>query len=336
MRRSIGGQHTSLAEYDPPSQMLTTQAVTRSRLIRLGLGGGAALVAGGAGLGAARPARAQAAAEPTEGDLATVRLLASGELLAQAFYTSALASKRLSKAEAADLGASARARAGSLHSARRRSSATTAPLADDFEFAFPKDAFTRRGRMLRLGTAIETALAGTYASAAATASTLELRTLLAQVAVSEAQHVAVLNRMRGGAPAPSFPELSTSSRRRRLSARSSATRETMRSRLHSYWGSRRASPSRGRVGRADRPDHRLRRRVSDRRLPEDRLAPEVLVRGVEHARPADPAGSAGRRVRLRGHGQPAGALRVGALLQAAHLRDEQARRRLSRSRIPAT
>ena len=61
--------------------------------------------------------------------------------------------------------------------------------------------------MLRLGAAIETALAGTYASAAATASTVELRALLAQVAVSEGQHVAVLNRMRGGAPAPSFPEL---------------------------------------------------------------------------------------------------------------------------------
>ena len=61
--------------------------------------------------------------------------------------------------------------------------------------------------MLRLGTAIETALAGTYASAAATASTLEMRALLAQIAVSEAQHVAVLDRMRGGVPAPSFPEL---------------------------------------------------------------------------------------------------------------------------------
>ena len=61
--------------------------------------------------------------------------------------------------------------------------------------------------MLRVGAAIETALAGAYASAAATASTLELRALLAQVAASEGQHVAVLNHMRGGAPAPSFPEL---------------------------------------------------------------------------------------------------------------------------------
>jgi demethoxyubiquinone hydroxylase (CLK1/Coq7/Cat5 family) len=190
-----------------PSQMLTTSgALSRSRLIRLGLGGGAGLVAAGAELGAARPARAQAAGEPTEGDLATVRLLASGELLAQAFYTSALASKKLSKGEAADL-ARALDNERDHYTALKQILGDAAPLADDFEFAFPRDAFARRGRMLRLGATIETALAGTYASAAATASTLELRALLAQIAVSEAQHVAVLNRIRGGAPAPSFPEL---------------------------------------------------------------------------------------------------------------------------------
>ncbi len=187
--------------------MLTTSnALTRSRLIRLGLGGGAGLVAAGAGLGAARPARAQADAEPTEGDLATVRLLASGELLAQAFYTNALASKRLSKAEQADL-ERALEHERDHYTALKEILGDTAPLADDFDFAFPKDAFTRRGRMLRLGTVIETALAGTYASAAATVSTLELRTLLAQIAVSEAQHLAVLNHIRGGAPSPSLPAL---------------------------------------------------------------------------------------------------------------------------------
>ena len=140
------------------------------------------LLAGGAAMGvAAPPASArQAADEPSEGDLATIRLLASGELLAQAFYTRALASKRLSKAEAADL-AHALDHERDHYTALKQTLGDTAPLADDFEFAFPKDAFTRRGRMLRLGTAIETPLAGTYASAAATASTVEVRALLAQV-----------------------------------------------------------------------------------------------------------------------------------------------------------
>ena len=179
--------------------MLTTATLSRSRLVRLGLGGAAGLV----GLAAADSAQA---ADPTEGDLATVRLLASGELLAQAFYARALTSKRLSKAEATDLERSLR-HDRAHYAELRKILGDTAPVADDFEFAFPKDAFTRRGRMLRLGTAIETALAGAYASAAATASSLELRATLAQVAVSEAQHAAILNRMRGGAPAPSFPQL---------------------------------------------------------------------------------------------------------------------------------
>ena len=179
--------------------MLTTATLNRSRLVRLGLGGAAGIV----GLAATDSARA---AEPTEGDLATVRLLASGELLAQAFYTRAIASKKLSKAELADL-ERARRHERDHYRALAKLLGTAAPLAGDFEFAFPRDAFTRRGRMLRLGEAIETALAGTYASAAATASTLELRAPFAQAAVSEGQHLSVLNRIRGGAAAPSFPEL---------------------------------------------------------------------------------------------------------------------------------
>ncbi len=171
-------------------------------MVRVALAGGAALLGGSA----AAPAAAQAVADPTEGDLATVRLLASGELLAQAFYANAIRSKRLSKTEVADA-ERALAHERAHHTALAKLLGGGAPVADDFEFAFPKDAFARRGRMLRMGTAIETALAGTYASAAASASTLELRALLAQVAVSEAEHAAMLNHMRGAAPGRSFPQL---------------------------------------------------------------------------------------------------------------------------------
>jgi len=172
-------------------------------LVRVALLGGAALLGGSA---AAAPATAQTEAEPTESDLATVRLLASGELLAQAFYANAIQSKRLAKTDIADA-EHALAHERAHYAALAKLLGETAPVADDFDFSFPKDAFTRRGRMLHLGTAMETALAGTYASAAVTATTLELRAVLAQVAVSEAQHVALLNRMRGGAATPSFPQL---------------------------------------------------------------------------------------------------------------------------------
>ena len=67
---------------------------------------------------------------------------------------------------------------------------------------------------------------------------------------------------------------------------------------------------------ARRPD-RLRGRVADRRLPEDRSGGEVLVRGLEHARRADPAGRAGGRLRLGEHDAAAAALHSdGPLLEA--------------------
>src|SRR5262245_1445231 len=182
--------------------MLTTARISRARMVRVALAGGAALLGGSA----ATPAAARTEADPTESDLAIVRLLASGELLAQAFYANAIRSKRLSKTEIA--GAQrALAHERAHYTALAKPLGDAAPVADDFEFAFPKDSFARRGRMLRVGTVIETALAGTYASAAASASALELRALLAQIAVCEAQHLAVLNDMRGGAPGRSFPEL---------------------------------------------------------------------------------------------------------------------------------
>ena len=70
-----------------------------------------------------------------------------------------------------------------------------------------------------------------------------------------------------------------------------------------------SSPLRRRAGehtarQARQRHHGLRGRVADRRLPEDRLRPEVLVRALEHARGADHARRAGRRVRLREHDDP--------------------------------
>ena len=179
--------------------MLTTVTLSRSRLVRLGLGGGAALV----GLAAADSALA---AEPTEGDLATVRLLASGELLAQAFYTRALLSRRISKPEATDL-SDRLDHERDHYSALAKTLGSTAPVADDFEFAFPEgrvhaprpDAPGRRGDRDRARRAVrQRRHDGEHARAP---------TLLAQAAISEGQHVAALNRMRGAAPAPSFPEL---------------------------------------------------------------------------------------------------------------------------------
>jgi Ferritin-like domain len=183
--------------------VLTTTPFSRSRLVRLALGGGAAFIAGVA----AAPTSARVTASPTEEELATVRLLASGELLAQAFYANALSSMKLSKAEAADFEV-VLAHERNHFRALATLLADSAPLAADFQFTFPREAFGQRGRMLRLGSAIERTMAGTYVAAAGSSSSPELWPLLARIAVSEAQHVALIDHVRGGRPAGvPFPQL---------------------------------------------------------------------------------------------------------------------------------
>ena len=182
--------------------------LTRAQVLRRGLGGGVALATGAAVMGLAAPAGAASAADPTEDDLAMLRLAASSELLAQAFYTSALASKRFTTREEGYL-RRARANEQEHYQALASLLGATAPVADDFEFAFPKDTFTRRGRMLRVGSVLETAFVGTYAAAAGTLSVDSVRVLAAQIAASEARHLGVLADLRGGSPvgvafAPTF------------------------------------------------------------------------------------------------------------------------------------
>jgi demethoxyubiquinone hydroxylase (CLK1/Coq7/Cat5 family) len=179
--------------------------LSRAQFIRGGLGG-VALVAGGAALGLAAPAGARTTQEPTEGDLAIVRLAASAELLAQAFYTGAVGSKKFTQEEQGYL-EQALANEKEHYEALAKVLGDTAPIADDFEFAFPNDTFSLRGRMLRLGTVLETVFVGTYAGAAGTLTVPGLQTTAAQIAASESQHLSVIRDLRGGSPVgPSFPQ----------------------------------------------------------------------------------------------------------------------------------
>jgi demethoxyubiquinone hydroxylase (CLK1/Coq7/Cat5 family) len=180
--------------------------LSRAQFLRSGLGGGVALVAGGAVLGLAAPAGARAAEEPSEADLATVRLAASAELLAQAFYAGAVGSKKFSKDEQEYL-RRALANEKEHYDVLAKVLGDAAPVADDFEFAFPKDTFSLRGRMLRLGTVLETVFVGAYAGAAGTLTVASLQTVAAQIAASESQHLSVLTDLRGGSPVgAAFPQ----------------------------------------------------------------------------------------------------------------------------------
>src|SRR5581483_3101356 len=70
--------------------------------------------------------------------------------------------------------------------------------------------------------------------------------------------------------------------------------------------------------------HHLRRRVAHDGLPADRRAPEVLVRGLERTRGADPSGSAGRRARVGEHVDPPEALRRRSRREAGRLHAQRA------------
>jgi hypothetical protein len=188
-----------------PTKETRVSELSRAQFLRYGAGGGVALVAGSAVLGLAAPARARAAEEPTEGDLAVVRLAASAELLAQAFYTEAIGSKKFTKEEEAYF-QKALANEKEHYDTLANVLGDAAPLAADFAFAFPKDTFSRRGRILRLGTALETVFVGTYAGAAGTLTVADLRTVAAQIAASESRHLSVIADLRGSSPVgPAFP-----------------------------------------------------------------------------------------------------------------------------------
>jgi hypothetical protein len=180
--------------------------LSRAQFLRCGAGGGLAPAAGGGVLGLAAPAGARALEEPTEGDLALIRLSASAELLAQAFYAAALGSEKFAKQERASL-ERALANEQEHYDALATVLGGTAPVVDDFPFAFPTETFSRRGRILRLGAVLERVAVGTYPGAAGSLSVPGLRVLAAQIAASESQHLSVLTDLRGGSPVgPAFPQ----------------------------------------------------------------------------------------------------------------------------------
>jgi hypothetical protein len=180
---------------------------SRAQFVQRGLKGGLALFAGGALLATAVPALAgeEPAAELPEGDLAILRLAASAELLAQDFYTRAIAAKKLDREGQAYL-ASARANERAHYDALAKAIGTGPPVADDFRFTYPGTAFKSAKSIVKLGVSLETAFVGAYVGAAGALETAELRVVAAQIGASEATHLSVLSELNGGDPVgPPFP-----------------------------------------------------------------------------------------------------------------------------------
>jgi rubrerythrin len=156
-----------------------------------------------AGLAAATalPGLGRAAVAP-DADLAALRLLIAAELLAIDFYAHAAMRGDERPTARAALG-DERAHYDAL--ARLLVSFGGAPAtAADIDFSYPRA--TATAQALR----IERLLAGSYVGAAATMQTPSLRLAVAQIAATEAQHVAAWLRLEGRGPfGPTFaPALS--------------------------------------------------------------------------------------------------------------------------------
>jgi hypothetical protein len=79
-------------------------------------------------------------------------------------------------------------------------------VAEDFDFAYPKDSFGSRGAVAKLGVALETAFLGAYLGAVDGLQTSSLKQVAARIAASEAQHLSLLTQQAGRDPiGVSFP-----------------------------------------------------------------------------------------------------------------------------------
>lgn len=143
----------------------------------------------------------------TDEDLAFAHFGVSAEFLLGDFY-----SKTLDKAAVTALDRQSLSR-GRM-AARRHAMALsdllagageTAPTAEDFAFAWPRNTFSQRAKTLTTGLTILRAVQGTYQTAAATASDASYRVLFTSLAASAGQQIGALRVIAGRAGADSFP-----------------------------------------------------------------------------------------------------------------------------------
>jgi Ferritin-like domain len=177
-----------------------TAALSRKRLLGMGVGAGAALLV--------RAPRAAAGEVPPDGDLAYLRLLVGAELLAIDFQTRALAARRTSRAAKSTLRrvlVDERAHYASLAGELTKAGQVPA-TAGDVDFAYPRGSFASGLAIARLGWRIETLLLGACLGAIQSVETPGLRLRIGQIAANEAQHLSAIaplaRKLRIGRPFP--------------------------------------------------------------------------------------------------------------------------------------
>jgi rubrerythrin len=171
----------------------------RAGFLRRGALGGGALLVSASGFSAL--AGAASADTIPDADLAYLRLLIAGELLALDFQDNALASGLL-RHDARPLFRRMRAdekahyeKLATVMTAAGQTPATSG----DIDFSYPKRTFHGEASIVRLAGQIERLLLGAYLGAVESLVTAELRLPIGQVAANEAQHASALAGLAGGA-----------------------------------------------------------------------------------------------------------------------------------------
>ena len=171
---------------------------TRAGLLRRGAVGGGALLVSASGLTAF--AGAASAATIPDADLAYLRLLIAGELLALDFQDRALASGKLrhdARLLFRKMRADEKAHYTKLASVLTAAGGTPA-TSGDIDFSYPRGSFHGQGSILRLAEQIERLLVGAYLGAVENVETPELRLPIGQIAANEAQHAGAVAELAGG------------------------------------------------------------------------------------------------------------------------------------------
>ena len=180
--------------------------ITRGRLLSRGAKGGATLLVAGSALGAF--ADTAAAALPS-GDLAFARLLVGAELLAEDFYTTAIAAANAKPAVTSYLKralANEKEHYTSVAQIVTGAGATPA-VAGDIDFTYPAGTFATARSIVKFARQLETTILGAYLGAIDGITTDSLKAGLARIAANEAQHLGYFSTAAGGkAFTLSFPQ----------------------------------------------------------------------------------------------------------------------------------
>jgi rubrerythrin len=171
----------------------------RAGFLRRGAVGGGALLVSASGLTAF--AGAASAATIPDADLAYLRLLIAGELLALDFQTRALASGKL-RHDARPVIRRMRADEKAHHTKLANlltGAGGTPATSGEIDFSYPKRSFHGQTSILRLAGQIERLLLGAYVGAVENVETPDLRLAIGQIAANEAQHAGALAGLAGEA-----------------------------------------------------------------------------------------------------------------------------------------